>query len=129
VTSPITIISLIVSVVFLATVIELVRRRRLVDDYAFLWIACAAALVVLSLWRRTLDVIAAWLGIYYPPVVLLLVVGAFVFVMSLSFSVIVSRQRQQIDRLVEEVAVLTARVRDLVGERDVRGEPPADGRG
>jgi hypothetical protein len=36
-----------------------------------------------------------------------------VFVASLCFSVIVSRQRQQIERLIEETAVISAELRDL----------------
>jgi hypothetical protein len=36
-----------------------------------------------------------------------------VFVASLGFSVIVSRQRQQIERLIEETAILSAELRDV----------------
>ena len=46
---------------------------------------------------------------------LLLVLTLFVFVVSLYFSVVVSRQRQQIERLVEEMALLDADVRELTG--------------
>jgi hypothetical protein len=37
----------------------------------------------------------------------------FVFVASLSFSVVVSKQRRQIERLIEDAALLEARVREL----------------
>ena len=53
--------------------IDLVRRRKLTEEYSFIWILCAAALLVLSLWRDILHVTARWLGVYYPPAVLLLV--------------------------------------------------------
>ena len=102
----------IASLLFLLLTIELVRRRKLLNDYAFPWIACSCVLVVLCLFRGILDVVAAWLGIYYPPMVLLLVLGSFVFLSSLSFSVIVSRQRWQIERLSEQVAVLSTLMRE-----------------
>ena len=50
---------------------------------------------------------------YYPPIVLLMLLIVMVFVASLCFSVIVSRQRQQIERLIEETAILSAELREL----------------
>ena len=102
-----------VSVLLLAGVLELVRSKKLSEEYSFVWIVCAVALIVLSLARRSMDRIAVSFGIFYPPAALLLVLILFVFIASLSFSVVVSRQRQQIEQLVEETALLEARVREL----------------
>jgi hypothetical protein len=113
VTDPVQLVSIAVSAGLLALVIELVRRRRLTEEYSFLWIGCACALLALSLWRNVLDLTAAVLGVHYPPAVLLLVLTFFVVLASLYFSVVVSRQRQQIERLVEDVALLDADVRSL----------------
>ena len=102
-----------ISVALLIGVLELVRRKKLTEEYSFVWILCALALLGLSMARGLLDRIALGLGIYYPPAALLLVVILFVFVASVSFSVVISRQRQQIDRLIEDTALLDARVREL----------------
>lgn len=107
------VVSVAVSVALLLLVLELVRRRRLTEEYSFIWIVCGVALLVLSVWRNALDLAAAALGVHYPPALLLLVLTFFVFIVSLYFSVVVSRQRQQIERLVEEVALLDAEVRRL----------------
>lgn len=115
------IVSVSISAVLLIVVLELVRRRRLTEEYSFVWIFCAGALLVLSFWRNLLDLAAAALGVHYPPAVLLLVLTFFVVIVSLSFSVVVSRQRQQIERLAEELALLDADVRAL---RLVRPVPP-----
>ena len=56
-------------------------------------------------------------GVYYPPAVLLLVLVLIVFGVSLGFSVVVSRQRRQIDRLIEDTAVMAAELRELRAER------------
>ena len=112
-TDRIQIVSLTVSVLLLLVVFELVRRRKLTEEYSFLWILCALALVLLSVRRQILDATARWLGVYYPPAVLLMVLILMVFVASLCFSVIVSRQRQQIERLIEETAILAAEIREL----------------
>ena len=105
--------AIVVSVLLLLAVLELVRRRRLSEDYSFLWILFSLALLVLSLWRGLLHGVARWLGIFYPPALLLLVLIFFVFVASLYFSVVISRQREQIERLVEEQGILAAEVREL----------------
>ena len=96
------------SVLFLLFVLELVRRRRLAEEYSALWIVSALALIGISLRRDVLDFSARWMGVYYPPAVLVLMLVAIISVASLSFSVILSRQQRQIDRLIEENAIMAA---------------------
>jgi hypothetical protein len=105
--------AVIVSLLLLAYVLDLVRRKKLTEEYSFVWILCAVALLVLAVARRSLDRLAVWFGIYYPPAALLIVLGLFVFVASVSFSVVISRQRQQIESLIEDAALLEAQVREL----------------
>jgi hypothetical protein len=113
VTDVVQLVSICVSAGLLVAVIELVRRRTLTEEYSFIWIICASALLGLSLWRNVLELAASALGVHYPPAVLLLVLTLFVVIVSLYFSVVVSRQRKQIERLVEEMALLDAEVRGL----------------
>lgn len=110
---PVQVLAIAISAVLLALVIELVRRRLLGEEYALIWILGALGLLALSVWRGALDQVARWLGVYYGPALLLLLLGVFVFVALLCFSVIVSRQRLQIDRLIEDVAILEAHLREL----------------
>ncbi len=115
-TNPIQLIAVAVSLALVVVVIELVRRGALTEEYSLIWLVCGAALLVLSFWKNILDVSARWLGIYYPPAVLLLVVVFFGFVASLYFSVVISGQRRRIERLIEEAALIDARVRELEAE-------------
>jgi hypothetical protein len=112
-TDVVQLVSIVVSAALLVTIIELVRRRRLSEEYSFIWIVCAVALFALSLWRNLLDLAASALGVHYPPAVLLLVLTFFVVIVSLYFSVVVSRHRQDIQKLVEELALLEEQVRQL----------------
>lgn len=105
--------AVIVSGGLLLLVIDLVRRQKLTEEYSLIWILSALALFVLSLWRDILHVTARWLGVYYPPAVLLLVLVFSVFVASLYFSVVISGQRRQIEHLVEELALLEQRVKEM----------------
>jgi hypothetical protein len=110
-TNLVQVVAVAVSAGLLVAVIVLVRDGRLREEYAFAWIVGSLVLLVLAVWRNSLDLAAKWLGIYYPPALLLLAFILAMFVVSLYFSVVISRQRQQIERLVEEVALLDAEVR------------------
>ena len=112
-TDRIQIVALAISIPLLIAVLELVLRRKLTEEYSFLWILSALCLLGLALKRDVLHSAARLLGVYYPPTLLLLVLILIVFVASLCFSVVVSRQRQQIERLVEETAVLSTELQAL----------------
>jgi hypothetical protein len=101
------------SLALLAVVLELVRRRKLTEEHSLIWVAGAVALLGLSVWRNVLDVAAQAVGIHYPPALLLLALTGFVFLVSLYFSVVISRQRQEIERMLEDLALLDAEVRQL----------------
>lgn len=122
------VVAIVVSALLLVLVVELVRRRQLTEEYALIWIVCAVALLVLSVRREILHVVARWLDVHYPPALLVLVLFGFVFLASLHFSVVISRQRRQIERLVEETAILSAQLRELSDDitratAGDRGEP------
>lgn len=109
------IIAVIGTVLFLILVIELVRRRRLVERYALLWITAAIILVVLSLWADGLRVIADGLGIIAPVNALFLIGLGTVFVLALHFSVAFSRLSEETKILAQEVARLDGEQRRLRG--------------
>ena len=52
----------------LIIVLELVRRRKFREEYSLLWIVTVVVLLILSLWKGSLKLIAKALGILYPPV-------------------------------------------------------------
>jgi hypothetical protein len=124
-TSLVQVLSIAVSLLLLGIVLDLVRRRRLTEEYSVIWIACAIALVALATWREILHTLARWLGVHYPPAVLVLVILLFVFVACLGFSIVISGQRRQIERLAEEVAMLAARQREAAREREAAGDERA----
>ena len=112
-TDRVQVVALACSVLLLLLVLELVRRRRLTEEYSALWIVLAVSLIGISLRRDVLDSAAKWLGVYYPPAVLVLMLVAIISVAALSFSVILSRHQRQIDRLIEENAIMGAELREL----------------
>ena len=103
------------STLLLGLVLELARRRRLTEEHSLIWVLGALAILGLSTWRNALDVLAPAIGVHYPPALLLLALTGFVLLVSLYFSVVISRQRRDIERLLEEIALLGEDVRQLRG--------------
>ena len=114
------VIAIVVSTLFLLVVLELVRRRKLVEEYSFIWIVVALVVLAVSIWRELLHTAARDLGVHDPPNVLLIALTAVVLFALLGVSLILSRQRRQIERLIEDTSILTAEVRDLRGQSGVR---------
>ena len=102
---------MIVAGIFLGVVLELVRRRRLVERYALLWMTAAVAMLVLAVWRDGLNTLADAVGVHSPPNALFLVALGVVFILLLHFSVATSRLSEETKILAQEVARLDAEAR------------------
>jgi hypothetical protein len=106
-----------IAVLVFGIVLELVRRRRLMERYALLWLAAALLLLVLALWKGLLTTVSGDLGIHYPPSALFAVGFGFVVLLLLSVSIVISRLSEQNKRLAQHVALLSERVEELERER------------
>ncbi len=104
------------SVILVLVVFELIRSRRLREQYALLWLATGIVLVILSVWRGGLNTIAGWLGVRgYPPAVLFAVGLLFVILVLLHYSTVISRLADQNVVLAQKLALLETRLNE--GER------------
>ena len=107
------IVMILGSVGLLFIVLELVRRRRLKEEYSLLWLLTAVVLLALSLWRSSLDLIAKLMGIFYPPTALFVIGFGFVLLLLLYFSTIISQLSGENNSLTQRIAILDWRVRQL----------------
>ena len=103
----------VASIILLLVVLELVRRRRLREKYALLWILTAVVLLVLSVWRGLVDSIALSLGISYGPIVIVAIGALFILVVLLHYSTVISALTDRSVVLAQRVAILEQRLRDL----------------
>jgi hypothetical protein len=106
-----------IAVVVVVVVVELVRRRRLMERYALLWLLAAATLFVLAVWQGLLSTLSGDLGIRSGPNLLFAVGFAFVVVLLLSMTLVISRLSEQNKQLAQRVALLADRLRQLERER------------
>lgn len=97
--------------VLLLTVLEMVRRRRLMERYALLWLLSAIVLLALAVWRSALASISHAMGVIYPPNALFFVAIGFIILLLLHFSSAVSRLSDQSETLAQRQALLDERLR------------------
>jgi len=109
----------------LLVVLDLVRRRRLQERYALLWLGSALALLALAAWGGLLGRVSEGVGVATPSNALFLAAFGFVLVLLLHFSIAVSRLTDQSKVLAQRLAMLEERQHRLEQTQDegVTDEP------
>jgi len=117
--------STIISLFFFLIVLELVRRRKLKEQYSLFWLLVSMAMVIISLHPDILEKMAEVLGIYYAPAAIFFLGLIFAFALILHFTIIISKFNFQYLRTVQELALLKQRVQQLeknIQEKDATYE-------
>ncbi|MBI5191210.1 MAG: DUF2304 domain-containing protein [Nitrospirae bacterium] len=110
------IIALAGSLGLMGLVLELVRRRRLKEKYSLLWLFTAVVLLVLSLSRGLMERVAGMMGIYYAPSAFFLLAFLFLMLITLQFSVVISKLSERNKILTQEVALLKLKLKEMEPE-------------
>ena len=105
------VVAVIGSALLLLVILELVRRRRLLERYALLWLFSAIVLLGLAIWDELLSEVASSIGVATPVNALFFVAFGFVLVLLLHFSLAVSRMADQTKVLAQRLALLEQRQR------------------
>ena len=116
-----TVFALLTALVTLALVLELVRRRKLREEYSWLWLLTAGAMLLLVVWYRLLIAMTRLVGAVTPLNTLLVFAILFLFAIAVHYSMIISRLAAQVKNLAQELALVSAQL-------DER-RPPAAGEG
>ncbi len=103
-------------------VFELVRRRRLMERYALLWLFSTVVLLGLAVWKHLLEEVASAIGIFYAPSALFVVAFGFILAILLHFSLVISRLADQTKVLAQRVGLLQQRLDLVEGRADSRLE-------
>lgn len=111
------VIALIATIAILLLILDLVRRRKLAERYALLWLSAAVVLLVLAIWTDGLDVIAGAMGIELPANAIFILAFGVAFLLLLNFSVATSRLSEETKVLAQESARLDHELRVARGER------------
>ncbi len=105
------IIAFLAALTMFVCILELIRRRKLKERFALLWLIAAIILIIFSLWGRLLEILAKIMGIYYPPLVLIPIIIVIAVVLFIYFSIIVSDQSEKIKTLAQKIALLEEEIK------------------
>jgi len=117
------IVALSVSIGLLVLIIELVRRRKLREEYSWLWLLTASTILLLTLWVDLLRWITHLVGAVVPSSTIFLMAFVFLIFISLHFSVVISRLTHRNIELAQKYALLDLELRAL---KDQGGAPGND---
>ncbi len=118
---------IVLSLGVLVFVINLVRTRKLKEEFALLWLFAGVALVSAPLIMPWINELSYAVGVDYPPAFLFVLFFIFLLFILFQFSVSISRFTEQITVLTQEIALLTQRVSELETEAGQRSSSPSEG--
>ena len=102
----VTIFSICASAGFLLYILEMVRRRKLREEYSILWLFGSSVILVLSLKQDWLIVLAHAVGVVYPPSFLFLIGILFILLILIHFSIAISKLHQMNKKMAQEIALM-----------------------
>jgi hypothetical protein len=108
-TSQARIVAALLAIAFMVLILELIRRHRLQERYSVIWFVAGIAMLAGAAFPDLLRVLANALGVRDVTIALFSLLFLLLLGLALSFSVILSRQAEQITRLAQEQALESAR--------------------
>ena len=129
--SPVLTLGVVGAVLTLVILFEMLRRQRLREKYALIWVVVALCTVLLVVFPSLLTRASALVGVQVPANLLFFVASMLLLLLSIQFSYEIGRLEDRARTLAEEIALLTLKLEQLSGDEPadlhVDGELHADG--
>ena len=106
-------IAVLFSLVLVLVTIQLIRKNRLREEYALIWLGASLVIFLLSLFGELVASLASILSISYSPTLVLVAGLLFALVLLLSQSVVISSQADQLRDLAQNLAIMEWRLRNV----------------
>ena len=102
-----------ISVFLFIVIIDLVRRRKLREEFSWLWLLTGAGVIVLAVWYDLLNLITRAIGAVLPTTTLFLFGGIFFMVINLYYATKISSLHNHVKDLAQHIAILQSEVKRL----------------
>jgi hypothetical protein len=120
------IVALVVSIGLLLFIVELVRRRKLREEYSQVWFATGAIVLVLAIWFDLLKWFSHVIGAVSHVSTIFFLAFLFLVLISLNFSVVISKLTDRVKDLAQQQALLKAEIEALKREQEEDGGAPGN---
>jgi len=105
--------ALVLSIGLLIFIVEMVRRRKLREEYSWLWIITAVTILVLSIWFGLLEWLTYLIGAVVPVSTLFMFGIVFLLIINIYFSMKISTLTTQVKNLAQRLAMLDSYLQEL----------------
>ena len=117
------IMAIVISIGMLVVIVELVRRRKLREEYSWLWLLTGSVILFLMLWFDLLKWITHQIGATKPSSTIFFFAFLFLVLISLHFSVVISKLTDRYKELAQRYALLELKLQELK-ERSLPPDKP-----
>lgn len=100
-------------VVLMVIVIKLVMEKRMTEAQSVLWLFMGIVAIILGIVPEVIKIIAAALGIWYAPSILLLIACVALLMIVFYNSIVISKNTMEIQELALQVALLKDENKEL----------------
>ena len=107
-TSQARIVAALLAIAFMVLILDLIRRHKLQERYSVIWFVAGIAMLAGAAFPDLLRILADVFGVRDVTIALFSLLFLLLLGLALSFSVIISRQAEQITRLAQEQALEAA---------------------
>lgn len=98
---------------YFVLVLYLLKKRSLNLKYTLLWILSGLMMLVLAIFPQILNLFANLVGVYEPTNALFSIICFCIIIILMSLTAIVSKLNEKSKRLIQKMALLEKRVREL----------------
>jgi len=117
------IFALIVGIAISIFIVEMVRRRKLREEYSWLWLLTGFGIVVLAVWYDLLVFITDMIGAVLPTTTLFVFGLLFLLLIALHYSVKISSLTDQVRKLAQKIAILQSEIDERRAESGKKHHP------
>ncbi|QRP46482.1 DUF2304 domain-containing protein [Amycolatopsis sp. FDAARGOS 1241] len=114
------VLSIVVACLVLFVVVEMMRRRKLREKYAGVWLVVAVGVVVLAVIPEAAEFLAKITGVQTPSNFVFLLAGVVLALVALHLSTEVGHLEEEVRTSVEETALLRCELEDTKKELEAR---------
>ncbi len=108
------IFAIVASILIMVIVVELVRRRRLREEYSWLWLLTGAVIILLVVWYDLLLFITHLIGAIAPTTTLFIFGLLFLMLISLHYSMQISKLSHQVKEMAQQLTLLKGQIQDRI---------------
>lgn len=101
---------IIIALFLLFYVIHVVKKGKLSIKESFWWVICSIVTLILAVFPKSIDIIARWFGVSYPPALMLVFSVLFLLFMNFRASAKISEQNEKIMELTQQVSILKNKI-------------------